>query len=79
MALILLLIIFIVLFQKTNDISKSNKNKPNKNNTQKSNSRFSYNIYNEGFDEDIIIDENGNEHIVDVYGYCEDCDDYFEE
>ena len=74
MALILLLIIFIVLFQKTNDISKSNEK-----NTPKSNSRFSYSIYNEGFDEDIIIDENGDEHIVDVYGYCEDCDDYFEE
>ena len=73
MALILLLIIFIVLFQKTNDISKSNKNKSKLENSS------SNNIYNEGFDEDIIIDENGNEHIVDVYGYCEDCDDYFEE
>ena len=45
MILVLLFIIFMVIYQKTNE---------------------SLNYYD-------------NEHIVDVYGYFEDCDNYFEE
>ena len=28
---------------------------------------------------DSFIDNEGNEHIVDIDGYCEDCDDYHDE
>ena len=47
-------------------LSNTNTNKPN-------NKRTSRNSFEEA---DSFFDRDGNEHIVDEEGYCEECDDY---
>lgn len=84
MQFILLVILLVIVFGGSGSSShfsnSSNEgfdffSSPKKDIGGKSNNKSTY-----SFEEaDSFFDKCGNEHIVDDYGYCEDCDDYHDD